>query len=543
MLSVSTVQPSPRPAELLLVALLVLAGTWLRWVHLGTPSIWWDEMVHVRIAEQPTIADVVQTARDGGAPGSGNAGAVPLDYLVLHAWLAATPKPAPEALERHLRTPAFAFAVAAMPLAWILGRMIGGPATGAVALALLAGSIPHVLYAAEARFYSLWMLATFANLLSFAALVRAPSTRRALAFGLGAIVFVLIGLYAVFPVAAELAVLCALGVRPGRDRRLLRIAAVSGLAVGAVLALWIAPTAVEWSYGRGTPQGTVAVAVQDAFRTFAGTDLWLAIAFGGALLAAPIVARNDRTAGALTVVFVLSTLAIPAIVAIARSKQYYFHPRHVLFLLPMVQLAAALIAGRAIAAVVRNPTRAAFAGAALGLAATLGTASAYVADPLPFFRITKTLRDVRGLMRLVAARAADAPPDSRWLLLLERQRPGHLANPMVAFYLQRWDLTDRVVLFGVDDADAAARTLASRCVNGCRGPVTPALPFTLGVRDPYDQTRLMRRLVVPPRSATWSPNLLGAGVVAWGPLRTVEGVRTTRLYGLTLAEPAVPRTK
>src|SRR5207244_6579324 len=112
------------------------------------------------------------------------------------------------------------------------------------------------------------------------------------------------------------------------------------------------------------------------------------------------------TAGALAVVSVLSTLAIPAIVLIAREKQYYFHPRHVLFLLPMVQLAAALVAGRAIAAVVRNPTGAAAAGVALGLAVTLGTARAYVADPLPYFRNTKTLRDVRGLMRLVAARTA-----------------------------------------------------------------------------------------------------------------------------------------
>jgi uncharacterized membrane protein len=517
--------------------LLVVAGTWLRWVHLGTPSLWWDEMVHVRIAEQPTVADVVRTAREGGQPGSGNAGAVPLDYLALHAWLAATPPPAPEALERHLRLPAFAFAVAALPLAWILGRMVGGPATGAVALALLAGSLPHVLYAAEARFYSLWVLATFANLLAFAALVQAPSGHRALAFVLSAIVSVLSGLYAVFPVAAELAVLCALGVRRGRDARLLAAIAASGIAVAVVLVLWIAPSAVQWSYGRGTPTGTVADAVESTFRMFSGMTPWLAIVFGAALVGAPIVARNDRTAGALTVVFVLSALAIPAIVVIARSKQYYFHPRHALFLLPMVQLAAAVVAGRAIAAVVRNPTGAAVAGAALGLAATLGSARAYVANPLPFFHTTKTLRDIRGLVRLVAARTTDAPANWRWLMLLEKGRPGHLANPTVAFYLQRWNLADRVMLLGVDDPAAAARTLASRCADGCRGPATLELLLAFDVRDPYDQSPAMRRLLQA--TAPWGPNLLGVGLVAWSaPPPSAAGVRETRLDGPTLVEPA-----
>jgi hypothetical protein len=511
-------------------------------VHLGTPSLWWDEVVHVRIAEQPTIADVLWKAREGGQPGSGNAGAVPLDYLVLHAWLEATPAPAPEQLERHLRAPAFAFAVAALPLAWILGRFLGGPATGTIALALLAGSTLHVLYAAEARFYSLWVLAMLANLLAFAALVRAPSNRRALAFASSAIVVVLSGLYAVFPVAAELAVLCALGLRSGRDARLVRAAIAGGIAVAVVLALWIAPTAVQWSYGRGTPTITVAAAVQYAFRTFADGSPWLAVAFATALIAAPIVARDDRAAGALTVVLLLSTLAIPAILAIARAKQYYFHPRHVVFLLPMVQLAAAVVAGRAIAAVVRNPTAAAVAGTALGLAATLGAARAYVADPLPFFRATKTLRDVHGLMRLIAARTTDVPPDSRWLMLIEKGPHGHLANPTAAFYLDRWHLTDRVRLFGVEDAEAASRTIASRCADDCRGPIAVELLLVFDVRDPYDQTRAMRLLVVPPQRPV-APNLFGVGLVRWGAWPPkIPGVQQTRLDGVTLVEPAAGGT-
>jgi hypothetical protein len=532
------VRPSPRSAELAIVALLVVAGVWLRWVHLATPSLWWDEIVHIQIAEQPTVADVIRTAREGGMPGSGNAGAMPLDYVVLHAWLAATPAPAPEAFERHVRMPAFAFAVAALPLAWVLGRMLGGPAAGALALALLAGSIPHVLYAAEARFYSLWVLATLANLLAFAALVRAPTARRTAVFALVAVGFVLSGLYSVFPIAAELAVLALLALRAGRDGRLLAALGASGVAVAALLAVWITPTAVEWSYGRGTPAGTIADAVENAFRTYAGSTPWLAVVFGASLVVAPIVARRDRTAGALATVFALSALAIPVIVTIARAKQYYFHPRHALFLLPMVQLATALVVGRAIDRLVRNPPAAALTGAALGLLATLAVARAYVANPLPFFRVTKTLRDYRGLTRLVAARTADAPPGWRWLLLLDKRGPGHLANPTVAFYLDRWGLADRVTLAGVEDPEAAATTLATRCATWCRGRVGMELHAAFDAQDPFDQARQMRRLLAlrPPARAD---DLLGVGVVAWtAPPPKAAGVRATRLDGLTLVEPA-----
>jgi len=69
-------------------------------------------------------------------------------------------------------------------LAWLVGRALGGPVVGLVALGLLATSMPHILYAAEARFYSLYALATLANLAAFVALVRAPSTGRAALFTL-----------------------------------------------------------------------------------------------------------------------------------------------------------------------------------------------------------------------------------------------------------------------------------------------------------------------------------------------------------------------
>jgi hypothetical protein len=537
-----TVRSSPRVVEIVLAVALVGGGVWLRWHHLGTPSLWWDELVHVRTAERESVAEVWRTARDGVVPGRGNAGAVPLDYLVLHAWLDATPRPSPDAFERHYRIPAFAYAVAALPLMWLLARSVGGAATGMVALALLATSIPHVLYAAEARFYSLSVLTTLANLAAFAALVRAPSAARLAVFTAVGIVYVLSSLYGLFPLAAEHVVLALLAWRGGARVRVAGIAA-SGLAVALVLFAWLGPGAFGAGYGRGVPPSpAVASAISATFDFFAGSVATLAATFGIALLAAPIAVRRDRVAGALAAVCLLSACAIPAMVEIAYAKQYYYHPRHALFLLPMAQLAAALVAGRMLDRWLRAPSIAALVGAAVVLAVTATSVRAYVADPLPYFRVTKTLRDFRGLTQALVERTAVQAPDARLLLVLEQRRPGHLANPTLAFYLEAYGIADRVMLAGVPDPQGPLAELARRCSDGCRGPMDYDLIGTLALRDPFDQPPLMRRLLRIPVSA-WATSTSGVALVTWAPTspQPPPGLVAIRLDGLTLFEP--PRSR
>src|SRR5690606_17818467 len=55
-------------------ALVLLAGTGLalRAWHLGGPSLWWDEIVHVESAAGPGFLDVWRTVRAGVPPGRGN---------------------------------------------------------------------------------------------------------------------------------------------------------------------------------------------------------------------------------------------------------------------------------------------------------------------------------------------------------------------------------------------------------------------------------------------------------------------------------------
>jgi hypothetical protein len=526
-----------RPVECLVVVALIAAGVWLRWTHLATPSLWYDELVHIRTAEKPTVAAVWRAARDGAVPGSGNAGAVPLDYVALHAWTRIAPAPTPDTLERHYRMPAFLFAVAALPLAWALARSVAGPVGGAIALALLATSLPHVLYAAEARFYSLYVLAALVNLAAFAALVRKPSATRAIAFTVVNVGYVLSALYAVFPIAVEHLVLGTLAFRARKLPWVLAIGA-SGIAAAAVALAWIAPSlAIVYTRGAATLLAS-GPALVDTLRFFAGGSSALAVVFGLALAAVAFVGPRDPVSRALAAVILLSPCALPAMVAIAQWKHYYYHPRHALFLLPMVHLATGLVGARLLTAMISASAAAMLAGVGLVLSLSASTVGAYVARPLEFFDRTKTHRDFRGLARALATRTATQRSTERLLVLVEKRRPGQLANPTLAFYLHQHGAIDRVLLLGIGDPLPVLERLPAACATLCRGPVDIELALMLGLREPFNQPRAVSRFL-DLRIPTLGPELAGAVVIVWAPnipATTPPGIAGTPFDGAMLYE-------
>jgi hypothetical protein len=141
---------SRRLGEVAVVAAIVAVAAWLRVVHLGTPSLWWDELVEIRTADRP-LAQTLHLVREGIGFGKGNAGAMPADYVLLHGYLRAVPAPRPEGLEAYFRAPACAASIVTVLALYVLGRALFGRATGALAAWLLATSMPAIDYAAEAR--------------------------------------------------------------------------------------------------------------------------------------------------------------------------------------------------------------------------------------------------------------------------------------------------------------------------------------------------------------------------------------------------------
>jgi hypothetical protein len=280
--------------------------------------------------------------------------------------------------------------------------------------------------------------------------------------------------------------------------------------------------------------------LRDTVLFFAADARPLAIAFGAGLVALPFAVRRNATGRAVAAVILLSLCALPVMVAIAHWKHYYYHPRHGLFLLPLVQLATAIVAARALSAARVAPGAGAIVGVLVVLAATATALAAFVADPLPFFHRTKTHRDFRAIVRAIAARTASQTGDERLLLLLERRRPGHLANPTLAFYLEAYGLFDAVTLGGIGAPLPVLQRLPALCPGGCRGPASIGVMQALGLRDPYDQPRSMRsflELRVSPFAREWS----GVAAIAWAPnvpLTTPPGLVVTRFDGAALYDVA-----
>ncbi len=484
------------PLELAALALLVAGGACLRWVHLGTPSLWWDEVVQIAMAQAGRVGDVLRLVRHGVPHGSGNAGAMPLDYLLLHAWLTVAPAPSPRWLEVHFRLPAFVWSVAALALFAAFARRHLERDAGLVATLLLAVSLPHVLYAAEVRWYALLVLVTVGHVWAFARLLDAPTAPGRwltwLAIGAASL---LTAVLSAIPLTAELAVLAATA---GRSRRA-RAGVAASVAVLALLIAWLAAPSAGVDYGRpsGARPGQLATAVQVlGFLAWNDAVLLAALACG-----VWFAWRRHRR---LTVALALAFGAIPLVTAVAEWKAYYVHPRHLIFLLvPFVTLAGCGIAGVCRAVAGRRWGLA--AAVALVAATQAPTVARYLVDPDPFFARTKTLRDVRGVVATLPA----PPPGSRWLLLAERQS---VPNAVLDRYLAWWGLADRVAFRGTRDVPAALRLLADAAA-----PVTGlALPplATIPVGLTGDLRALLR--IAADTNPPGAP-LAGATLVTWEP--------------------------
>ena len=459
-----------RRFEWLAFALVVVAGGWLRWVHLGTPSLWWDELVEIRTATVGGLGDVLREVRLGIPPGSGNAGAMPLDYVLLHAFLRWVPLPTPAHLEAYFRFPAFLYGVAALVVVGLFVRRFFDPEAALLATLLLALSLPHVLYAAEVRFYALFVLATLGTLWAFGLLLERPDARRAWAGHLVAgVLCVLTGLYGLLLVGLQYLVLAVVLLRRRDRTRLLAAWIASGAVLGLVVTTYLTRGALGVQYTRA-PDANLA-----AWSAFRETIGFFAIGNPGlvalALLAVVgvLLSRGERGPGngALVGQLLASGVAVPVIVVLARWKHYYFHPRHALFLLPAFVIVTAfgtlslLRRLDPFVGLLGEPHRRRSAELVAVALIVVGTQApvvrAYLAHPETFFARTKTLHDMHGLVGRLAADAARLGPDARFVILAERQS---MPNAALSLYLRWYGLDRQVSLRGTADVQEVLAALA-----------------------------------------------------------------------------------
>ena len=478
-----------------------------------------------------SLAETLHLVRAIGF-GTGNAGAMPAGYVLLHAYLHAIPPPPPERLESYFRTPACAASIATVLALYALGRSLFGRATGALAALLLATSLPAILYAAEARSYSLLALMTVVEVAAFAYVARAPERATLGRVAVASVLYFLTGVFGLLVVGVQYAVLGVLLLARRRRAGIVTIAA-SAAAVGAVVAAYLGTTAVGATYPRNAVVEPLAMSWSSL--EFLAAD---ATALVGAFwIAAPFALRAGmrRGHGAAVWAIVLAFATLPAIGLAIRWSHYYFHGRHVVFLLPLFHLIVAagfLDLARLVdplrRVVPRPATRRwleATVAAALVLALVVPPLRAYVADPNADFARTKTLRDLAPVTRAVAARVATLPPGERYLLVAERNST---ANAVLSAYLGWYGLTDRVALRApgvpLDQAEPLLRArggdpsvLALRNAQG----LYFGFRILLGLEQPIGE--------VPPRISQ-------LGIVGTATPQTGADVR--RFWNVTLREPA-----
>jgi hypothetical protein len=311
--------------------------------------------------------------------------------------------------------------------------------------------MPAVLYAAEARSYSLLALMTVVDVAAFARVVDAPGrASRWIAWLVAAVLYFSTGVFALLVLGVQYAVL-GVTLLARRGRTGIATTAASAAALAAVVIAYLRSTAVTATYPRNVAVDPLVVA-WEGLRFLAGDSTPFLAAF---LVAVPFALRAGQRRGVATVAWslVLAVATLPAIGLAIRWSHYYFHGRHVVLLLPIFHLVLAAgvvelcrvvdpLRGVVASARARRVLEAAVAGA-LVLALVAPRLRAFVADPHGEFMRTKTLRDIGPAARAIAARAVAMPPGERYFVVAERDST---ANAVLASYLRWYGVADRVAL-------------------------------------------------------------------------------------------------
>jgi len=202
-------------------AALTAAGAALRLFHLGTQSLWLDELFSVFLSQRGFVAIIRDTAKDTMPP---------LYYLLLRIAMQFGSD------ERAVRSVSFIFSVATIPLFYVLARDMFGHRVALAATLILVFNPFHLFYAQEARMYAQLAFFSLAAIFFFWRAWHRRQRRDWIAFGFAATL-------AIYTHTLAVLTLFALDMfavwRREELKRRWESMLVSHLMIGLLLAPWI----------------------------------------------------------------------------------------------------------------------------------------------------------------------------------------------------------------------------------------------------------------------------------------------------------------
>jgi len=193
------------PLELSLLALITGVAAALRFHALAAKSFWFDEGVSVAIARLDWYNFVrILWRREAN---------MALYYLFLRGWLHFGGS------EFFVRALSVLFAIASVPIIYLLGRRLFDPRVGLIAAALLAVNAYHVQYSQDARSYSLMVFLCLLSSLYFLRCVRQPTRRNRAAYILSSALAVYAQFFSGLLMLAQWVSLKFLGEEPASQTR------------------------------------------------------------------------------------------------------------------------------------------------------------------------------------------------------------------------------------------------------------------------------------------------------------------------------------
>lgn len=146
-----------RTRNFLIVSGLMLLATVLRWIDIGTESLWVDEIYSYRQALKP-IANIIANASADVHP--------PTYYILLRLWVLVF-----GTSEAALRSCSAFLGVIAVPFMYLLGKRLWNARLGLFAAFLLTISHFHIHYSQETRNYTYLVLVVLLGMLAFVRLL------------------------------------------------------------------------------------------------------------------------------------------------------------------------------------------------------------------------------------------------------------------------------------------------------------------------------------------------------------------------------------